>query len=139
MENRAESNLKWLAKLSRVYQKELDQKLAPLQLNSSNYYFIVKIHDYKKLKQEELIKLTGLDASNVTRTVQKLISIGLVTKEKSEQDRRSFVLELTEAGQTRYDHVIDTVEIAQKEFLSKLTSEEQELFEKLLGKLAEEN
>ncbi|MDO2410924.1 MarR family transcriptional regulator [Enterococcus faecium] len=62
--------------------KELDQALAPLKLNSTNYYFIVKIHDYHQLKQEELIKLTGLDGSNVTRTIQKLTKMGLVTKEK---------------------------------------------------------
>ncbi len=90
MENKGESNLKWLAKLTRTYQKELDQALASLKLNSTNYYFIVKIHDYHHLKQEELIKLTGLDGSNVTRTIQKLTKMGLVTKEKNTQDEEVF-------------------------------------------------
>ncbi|MCC9084388.1 winged helix DNA-binding protein [Enterococcus faecium] len=35
-----------------------------------------------------------MDGSNVTRTIQKLTKMGLVTK-KSTQDRRSFLLELT--------------------------------------------
>ncbi|WP_395519869.1 MarR family winged helix-turn-helix transcriptional regulator, partial [Enterococcus faecium] len=138
MENKGESNLKWLAKLTRTYQKELDQALAPLKLNSTNYYFIVKIHDYHQLKQEELIKLTGLDGSNVTRTIQKLTKMGLVTKEKSTQDRRSFLLELTKKGQELHAQVVESVENAQKKFLSKLTADEQGTFEYLLGKLAQE-
>lgn len=137
MKKRKESNLKWLAKLSRDYQKELDQELAPLKLNSSNYYFIVKIHDYDGLPQEKLIVLTGLNGSNVTRTTQKLIDLGFVTKEKNDQDRRGFLLTLTDEGKALYPEVIEKVERARTNFLSLLTSEEQERFEELLGKLSD--
>lgn len=82
MEQKTESNLKWLGKLSRDYHKELDLELAPLRLNATNYYFIMKIHDHGGLPQEKLITLTGLNGSNVTRTTQKLIDLGFVIKEK---------------------------------------------------------
>lgn len=138
MENRKENNLKWLAKINRRYHRDLDNELAPLRLNSSNYYFIVKIHDYNGLKQEELIKLTGLNGSNVTRTTQKLMDMGLVTKEKNEEDRRGFLLELTEEGDALYDQILDTVTSCQAKFLSRLTKKEQEIFDRILGKLSEE-
>lgn len=137
MVQHTESNLKWLAKITRDYNKELDRELAPLQLNSSNYYFIVKIHDHDGLAQEKLITLTRLNSSNVTRTTQKLIDLGFVTKEKNDQDRRGFLLTLTDEGKTVYTEVIEKVDRAQANFLSSLTSEEQETFEELLGKLSD--
>ncbi|WP_288226045.1 MarR family winged helix-turn-helix transcriptional regulator [uncultured Enterococcus sp.] len=137
MEQKTESNLKWLGKLSRDYHKELDLELAPLRLNATNYYFIMKIHDHGGLPQEKLIILTGLNGSNVTRTTQKLIDLGFVLKEKNDHDRRGFLLELTEEGNAVYAEIIESVARAQSKFLSLLTSAEQETFEKLLGKLAE--
>lgn len=136
MEQHTESNLKWLAKITRDYHRELDRELAPLKLNSSNYYFIVKIHDYDGLAQEKLITLTGLNGSNVTRTTQKLIDLGFVTKEKNDHDRRGFLLALTDEGKTVYTEVIEKVDRAQANFLSLLTPEEQKTFEELLGKLS---
>ncbi|MFC4772592.1 MarR family winged helix-turn-helix transcriptional regulator [Enterococcus hermanniensis] len=137
MNEQAESNLKWLGKLTREYQKELDQVLIPLHLNSSNYYFIMKIHDHGRLPQEKLVALTGLNGSNVTRTVQKLIDQGFVVKEKNEQDRRGFLLALTSVGEKIYDQVVIAVKKAQAIFYSKLTVDEQKIFEQLLGKLVE--
>ncbi|MEG1504219.1 MAG: MarR family transcriptional regulator [Enterococcus sp.] len=138
MNEQQESNLKWLAKLTREYQKSLDQALMPLRLNSSNYYFIMKIHDFGRLPQEKLASLTGLNGSNVTRTVQKLIDQGFVVKEKNEQDRRGFLLALTGVGEAIYGQVLVAVKDAQATFYTNLNTEEQELFEQLLGKLAEE-
>ncbi|WP_430611677.1 MarR family winged helix-turn-helix transcriptional regulator [Enterococcus sp. DIV0876] len=137
MENSVESNLKWLAKLARDYQKSLDQELLPLRLNASNYYFILKIYDHGHLPQEKLGTLTGLNGSNVTRTVQKLVDLDFVIKEKEAQDKRGFSLRLTEKGKKLYPQIIRAIEGARSAFLSVLTVEEQALFEDLLGKLSD--
>lgn len=39
------------------------------------------------------------DASNITGIIDRLVALGLVTREESEQDRRAKVLHLTERGQ----------------------------------------
>lgn len=137
MEKQAESNLKWLAKLTREYRKEFDRELAPLRLNASNYYFILKIRENNQLAQEKLIALTGLSGSNVTRTTQKLIDLGFVMREKNEHDRRGFLLELTAKGNDVYQQIIKNVKRAQTNFLSLLSSAEQKTFENLLDKLSQ--
>ena len=70
--------------------------------------------------------------------IRQLIDQGFVVKEKNEQDRRGFLLALTGVGEAIYGQVLVAVKDAQATFYTNLNTEEQELFEQLLGKLAEE-
>jgi DNA-binding MarR family transcriptional regulator len=45
------------------------------------------------------------DASNVTGIIDRLVALGLVTRQESEQDRRAKVLQLTDKGQELFDEI----------------------------------
>jgi DNA-binding MarR family transcriptional regulator len=47
------------------------------------------------------------DASNITGIIDRLVVLGLVTRQESEQDRRIKVLKLTEAGQKLFAKITD--------------------------------
>lgn len=75
--------LKNLPSVSRRYLKLIDQKLATYQLSSSTYYYIIKLYEFGDLTQDKLVRLTGLNPSNVTRAIQKLIFLDYIKNSKS--------------------------------------------------------
>jgi DNA-binding MarR family transcriptional regulator len=57
------------------------------------------------ISQAELARATDTDAALTGRTVQGLIADGLVRRQRSEEDRREYVLELTAAGRRAKERV----------------------------------
>lgn len=137
MPNSVNDFLKDLPALSRRYTQILDQTLSRYGLSSSLYYYLIKLHDFGDLPQERLVQLTGVNPSNVTRAVAQLVQLGFVIKRLNPDDRRGFVLTLTDSGATICPALLDGLASAQKQFLAPLNVEEQAQFESILQKLAD--
>ncbi|WP_125702432.1 MarR family winged helix-turn-helix transcriptional regulator [Lacticaseibacillus daqingensis] len=129
--------LKDLPALSRRYVQILDQTLARYDLSGSLYYYLIKLHEFGDLPQERLVQLTGVNASNVTRAVQRLTGLGYLTKKANPKDRRGFVLSLTPQGTTLYPVVLECLQTAQAQFLAPLTAAERQQFQLILQRLAQ--
>lgn len=127
--------LKSLPSVSRKYLKIIDQNLAPYQLSSSLYYYITKLHDFGDLPQDKLVQLTGLSASNVTRAIQKLIALDYIKKAENPEDRRGFLLSLTNKGEDIYPVIKQALHSVHNQFLMPLTLLEKEHFIKIINKL----
>ncbi|KRL41627.1 hypothetical protein FD01_GL002123 [Lacticaseibacillus manihotivorans DSM 13343 = JCM 12514] len=137
MSNSVNDPLKDLAALSRRYTQILDQTFSRYGLSSSLYYYLIKLHDFGDLPQERLVQLTGVNPSNVTRAVAQLVQLGFVLKRPNPDDRRGFVLALTDSGTAICPALLDGLAFAQKQFLAPLTAKERAQFESILQKLAE--
>ncbi|MDT2758184.1 MarR family winged helix-turn-helix transcriptional regulator [Enterococcus xiangfangensis] len=129
--------LKQLPVVSRRYIKLIDNYLAPYQLNSSLYYYILKLHDFGDLPQEKLVQLTGVNASNVTRAIQKLMDNQYILRKENPEDRRGYLLSLTEEGSKMYQVILAALQKANEAFLAPLTPEEQRSFIAAVNKLSE--
>ncbi|MGX7204098.1 MarR family winged helix-turn-helix transcriptional regulator [Enterococcus pingfangensis] len=129
--------LKQLPVVSRRYIKLIDNYLAPYQLNSSLYYYILKLHDFGDLPQEKLVQLTGVNASNVTRAIQKLMDNQYVLRKENPEDRRGYLLSLTEEGSKMYQVILAALQKANETFFAPLTLEEQTTFIAAVNKLSE--
>nr|WP_244925821.1 MarR family transcriptional regulator [Enterococcus xiangfangensis] len=129
--------LKQLPVVSRRYIKLIDNYLAPYQLNSSLYYYILKLHDFGDLPQEKLVQLTGVNASNVTRAIQKLMDNQYILRKENPEDRRGYLLSLTEEGGKMYQVILAALQKANEAFLAPLTPEEQRSFIAAVNKLSE--
>ncbi|KAF1303554.1 MarR family winged helix-turn-helix transcriptional regulator [Enterococcus sp. JM9B] len=127
--------LEWLPIISRNYTMTLDQQLLKIGLNSSLYYYVIKLYEFGDLPQEKLVRLTGVNASNVTRAVQKLIHSGLVTKKENPDDRRGFLLSLTTDGRTLYPQILDSLEKVTADFLAPLSPQQKDIFVQSLSLL----
>ena len=85
----------------------------------------------------DVAQKTGKDKSQITRVIQDLEKKGIVRKERSEADRRSFILKLNAGvGEKMSFYLQKEQEIATK-MLSGLTEEEQCIISKLLFKINE--
>lgn len=87
------------------------------------------------LSRVELSRVTGLTASGITRLLNPMEKMGLVSKEKNIRDARMSLVKLTEPGQDVYSNGIDSFTLAADNITSGLTSDEVSTFLTLLGKL----
>ena len=71
---------------------------AQLDLGTMQAKLIRHIGKHSAISQAELARATDSDPTLTSRTLATLIARGLVKKERSAEDRREYVLELTAAG-----------------------------------------
>lgn len=128
--------LKWLGISSRLYSVKLDKELKKYNLNSSLYYYIVKIYANPGITQEKLSNLVYLNPSNITRAINQLIKLDYIKKSENKTDKRTSILNLTEKGKEIYPSILDTINSVQKELLDVIEENEQELFIEQIKKIA---
>lgn len=73
--------------------------------------------------------------SNVTAMVDRLIAEGLVTRNQSQEDRRTVVIALTDEGHQRYVAGVEVVRAFDAELRAMFTPDEQTLMKCVMDKL----
>ncbi|WP_461214807.1 MarR family winged helix-turn-helix transcriptional regulator [Lacticaseibacillus sp. GG6-2] len=96
---------KQLHTAANITMRALEQRLKPLGVNGSQFFFILKLHDDPGITQDQLVRMDSLHQSNVNREIAQLAKLGLVDKQKSPTDGRKYILRLTAAGETLYPQV----------------------------------
>lgn len=92
----------------------LDRRLKPLGVNSSQYFFVLKLHDDPGVTQDQLVRADSRHQSNVNREITRLVALGLVDKRQSPTDGRRFELWLTKAGEDLYPQVKAALDAEEK-------------------------
>ena len=98
--------LKWLSVADRFAKSYLDERLAPLGINSSQHIYLLKVCDEPGISQDSLLNSVYVHPSNIVRMVAALEKKGLLTRAPCAQDKRTWQLYPTEralaiAGQVR--------------------------------------
>ena len=83
-------------------------------------------HDLSSI---QISQHTMLDKSRVARALDKLIDDGLVHRTVNQQDKRAYILELTEKGQSLYEKIARQAEYINFRLNSSLSNEEREAIE----------
>ncbi len=104
-------------KLHELKAKQIEQSDFQ-NLSMANFRYIEVIHKLGEPTFNELAKRLELSKPTVTVMVAKLIEMGLVSKSKSQDDRRSYQLSLTQKG----TGVIDQYNIMHKVFAEQIVS-----------------
>ncbi|MFB5944367.1 MarR family winged helix-turn-helix transcriptional regulator [Albibacterium profundi] len=84
------------------------KQYAQLQFNQGNYgvtvdqWIVLKnLNESDNITQKELAKLCGKDQPTLTRILDLLVKKEFVSRVMHEQDRRSFIVRLTDKGRTK--------------------------------------
>lgn len=85
--------------LSRQFNIYIARELKELGIMTSEYIFIVNIESGSKCSQQDLCDYFVIDKAAATRAVSSLVEKGLVMREKNSNDRREYILSLTEKGE----------------------------------------
>jgi len=75
-----------------------DKELKPFGISHAEMRIMILLYATDCIRQEELSFTTGVDRTNVGRSLKRLESLGYITKEKNQEDARTFYVSLTEKG-----------------------------------------
>ncbi len=90
-------------KSGKVLAKKLDEDLKQYDLNRSEYTFLGYLDTYGHQPIQVMTSFLDLTSGTMTYLVNKLIKKGYVIRSQSDEDKRIFYVDLTEAGKIFYD------------------------------------
>jgi len=127
-----------IAKLSNfiaLAEEKAKEQCKEYGLTETQMHYLEKIADFDNPTVTELSRELKLSKPTVTVTVDKLVEKGFVDKVRSDRDRRSAHLHLTEKGvQLNIKHDIAHISIV-KHIARKISDEEIEEFIKIVEKI----
>ena len=114
-----------------------DPLLGPLEVTAAQLIVLVRLasHD-RAVAISELCKSVAYDAGAMTRMLDRLEAKGLISRSRSETDRRVVLLELTEAGRTAYPRVREVSMRVMNRSLNDFSHDEAQQLESLLLRMA---
>ncbi|QDW74858.1 MarR family transcriptional regulator [Lachnospiraceae bacterium KGMB03038] len=128
--------IRWLSIAGRHTKMYLDQQFAPLGINCSQHMYIIKICEHPGISQEQFLDLFYLHPSNITRGLGSLIKSGFITKNASQQDKRTYCLYPTPKAYAVYDKILAILRETQEQLLSPLSEEDAGKFGEMLQEIA---
>ena len=122
------------------HKKYLNDKLSDYGLNLVQVLCLLRIDNETNLSQKDLSDGFYLTKGAITKAVTKLESSGLIKREKSDADKRQYILTLTQKGKDLIP-IIDQIntEWEEKMGLDELPGEFYDIFTRLTFKSVELN
>nr|MBO2497641.1 MarR family transcriptional regulator [Bacillota bacterium] len=118
----------------RSIHKDLSDLLGD-QMTMAEYHVLKILHRDGSLRITDLAHDLGVSLSHVTNVTDRLEDKGWVVRRRSERDRRSVELHITEAGRERMDQLLREKEKYFQEKLSSLPTETIHTLNDLLKRL----
>ena len=121
--------------LKRALHAAATQSYAKLELGSTQGKFLRYIGKHTRISQAELARATETDPTLTGRALQTLIERGWVRRERSDEDRREYVLELSASGRRMVTEVELQRAALAASIAGALTERDVEDFERVARKL----
>jgi DNA-binding MarR family transcriptional regulator len=118
---------------ARKGQERAAERLAPLGLNVRMCGVLNLLKDQGPASQQEIGEQLGIDRTTMVEIVDELERQGIVRRERSASDRRSYAVTLTPGGKVKQRRAAEAFDAAAEDFFSPLSASDRE---KLLGMLA---
>lgn len=124
-----------IKKIRQQIQKKFDT--LKIDLTVDQWVLLDHIYRYesKGISQNELAEMTVKDAPTVTRIIDLLVKKGLSERNMAENDRRKFIITLTEAGKNKFDEAYPIVAEVRKKGWGDLNDEDYKTFVRILDSI----
>jgi DNA-binding MarR family transcriptional regulator len=121
-------------KLNRMVSAIFDSALASAGLKTSQFSVLIAVANREQVRPSDLTKLLQMDESTVSRNVERMCARGWL-RLQPEGDRRSHLIELTEAGQALIRKALPAWQQAQAEISRRLGADSVAALRAALRKL----
>ena len=128
--------IKWLSIADRFTKINLDKNLADLNINNSQYFYILKICENPGITQDKLQSFIHVNPSNITRALNQLEKTGFLFRSANQEDKRTFHLFPTEQAKKVYAAILDAIQQSCESLTYGFTEQEKQQFLSLLKKSA---
>lgn len=114
-----------------VYEKELKN----LKIKTNHASILHFVADHEGLTQHEIAKVSAMQRSSISLIISEMANEGLLVREKDEKDKRLARIYLTQEGKEIAKEIKSYFDQYCADHLKNFTSEEVELFFKLIEKI----
>ena len=125
-----------LFRLSRASGEGLGGALAAVDMRAPEFAILHHLYGAGPISQQELGRALRIHASNLVALIDQLESDGLLIRRRDPDDRRRYLLELTDDGVRRLAAAERAASGAEADMLSPLTPAERERLRGYLARLA---
>ena len=125
-----------LFSLTHTYESRMtkEEQKNPTGLMLSDRSVLMVLGQFAPLNSRQLSSIMDINPGTISVYVQRLVKKGLVQKDQDQDDRRNWLLQLTETGQAIYQETITGAVSYTQDFLSALSESEQRTLHQLLLK-----
>jgi DNA-binding MarR family transcriptional regulator len=109
--------------------------MAALGIDTRHYAVLVAIADGDGPSQQEVADALGIDRATLVALADDLEASQLISRERSDQDRRAYALKLTSAGTALMNEAHLAMDQCEEEFTGVLTPAERMQLAELLARL----
>jgi DNA-binding MarR family transcriptional regulator len=109
--------------------------MAALGIDTRHYAVLVAIADGDGPSQQDVADALGIDRATLVALADDLEASQLISRERSDQDRRAYALKLTSAGTALMNQAHLVMEQCEEQFTSVLTPAERMELADLLARL----
>lgn len=81
------------------------QETRDFDLTARQYAVIITVAQHEGLSQTDLVRLTGIDRSTLADVVQRLLKRGLIQRERTMRDGRTYAVSLSSEGKGLLDTI----------------------------------
>jgi len=111
------------------------QETRDFDLTARQYAVITTVAQHEGLSQTDLVRLTGIDRSTLADVVQRLLKRGVIQRQRTMQDGRTYAVSLSAEGRELLEAIKPNARRADRLVLSCLGDEDGKLATRILGRL----
>jgi len=111
------------------------QETRDFDLTARQYAVITTVAHHEGLSQTDLVRLTGIDRSTLADVVQRLLKRGVIQRQRTMQDGRTYAVSLSAEGRELLEAIKPNARRADRLVLSCLGDEDGKLAIRILGRL----
>ncbi len=126
-----------LHKASRQISMHLEARTRELGVSSIEGHVLTYLRSYSPATIGELVRIFGIKQSTFTSVLDRLEEAGLVRREINREDRRSFLIHISEEGHKLAERVNLLLEILEDEIRERVSSRDVKGFHAVMGAVEE--
>ena len=114
-----------------------DNALVGEQLSIAMWRVLAALSNNGEQRQIDLVEMTSIDASTMSRLVTRMVRLGLVTRARSKTSNREVVVELSAKGRAQVESLIPIAKSLEDIASSGLSAKDQAVVKRALKKMYE--
>jgi DNA-binding MarR family transcriptional regulator len=126
-----------LAQIGAHAAKRFAERLAPLGLTPPHAGILRRLANSSGISQRELASALGMHASRLVAVIDEMESLGLVARQPSTDDRRTYSLQITQKGRDTMQAIAKVSFEHNQALCAPLNAEEREVLVSLLQRIAD--
>jgi len=128
-----------IRRLNQISMALFFEETTPLDLTSVQYAALNMIQEVPGIDQASLSSMIAFDKTTIVKVLDRLVEKGLITRTRSETDRRINHLNVTPKGSALLKEIHPMLDRSDKRILAPLSESDQRKFMEMLSRLVQVN